>query len=264
VHPTHPAPHALQDGSALVWVGARARFIQWPGGYFPYEPVGAPIREYARGAWWIDPLAKSCEQDVRLFGSEGESTGCLYGGVFDEVNNHLVAFGDQGSEFVCKRWDVNSGDSLPALPFTVVRDPARPAAYFARSQYVKIGRKVYIVGYRTDGDVNRAPLLLCWNLDSKTMTELAQPPTGATPDLETRLGTSNGKVVWPVVSGPEGEINGIAVYNPATDTWAVDLTVPDYGAFIGNMVVSLPDGRVGWSGGAFGRQPTHLWFYRAD
>jgi hypothetical protein len=95
---------------------------------------------------------------------------------------------------------------------------------------------------------------------------LAPPPVDGAKirDLETRLGASGDKVVWPFHSGPDGEIHGIYVYDTKQDIWAVDKQVPKEGNFIGNAVTSLPDGRVVWSGGAFGRQQTHLWFYTPE
>jgi Uncharacterized protein conserved in bacteria len=65
------------------------------------------------------------------------------------------------------------------------------------------------------------------------------------------------------MSGPDGELHGIYVYDPATNVWSVDRQVPSYGNFIGNAVTSLPDGRVAFSGGVFGRHQTHMWFYEA-
>jgi hypothetical protein len=123
---------------------------------------------------------------------------------------------------------------------------------------------VYVVGYATDGDKLKVPRFWRWHLDEHTFQELAPPPVDPAKlrDLETRLGASGNKVVWPYTSGPDGEIHGIYVYDTRTDDWAVDRQVPDYGHFIGNAVASLPDGRVVWSGGAFGRRQTHLWFYK--
>ena len=154
---------------------------------------------------------------------------------------------------------------LPDIPFSITV-PSKYAAYFSRGKQVKVGRQVYIIGYRTNGNVSsQTPLMLRWDLDAKVMQELAPPPVDGTliRDIEIRFGTSNGKIVWPFTNGPEGEIHGIYVYNPATNGWSVDNQVPSYGNFIGNSLTSLPDGRVVWSGGVFGRQQTHIWFYFA-
>jgi hypothetical protein len=72
---------------------------------------------------------------------------------------------------------------------------------------------------------------------------------------------SSGKLVWPRVYGPEGDIEGIAVYDPETDSWAVDEQMPSDGNYIANSLCSLPDGRVVMCGGVFGKRPTHLWTY---
>ena len=54
------------------------------------------------------------------------------------------------------------------------------------------------------------------------------------------------------------------MYDTKKDVWAVDRQVPKDGNFICNAVTSLPDGRVVWCGGAFGRKQTHLWFYKPE
>lgn len=269
VHPTLPAPHALQDGAGFVWVAAKARFLIWPGAYFPYEKEGDPLREYSKGIWWFDPATKAFTQDLGLFGKYGESSGCLFGGVYDEVNEEIVVLGDAGQVMACKRWSVKELKKLPSIPYKIAPPDSNKtavAAYFTRSQYAKIGRHVYVVGYSTDGTKLKIPRLWRWHLDEHTLQELASPPVEGAKmrDLETRLGAAGDKVVWPFHSGPDGEIHGIYVYDTTKDVWAVDTQVPDRGNFIGNAVASLPDGRVVWSGGAFGRQQTHLWFYTPE
>jgi hypothetical protein len=265
VYPTRPAPHALQDGAGFVWVPTRSRFLMWPGSYYAYEPAGSPILNYARGIWWFDPATTTYTQETGLFGTYGTGTGNFFGGIYDDVNEEIVAFGDSGSSPAARRWSVRNLTRLPDVSFRLNNPPGR-AAYFTRGQHVKIGRYAYIIGYRTDGNVSsQTPLLLRWHLDSRAMEELAPPPVDGTKivDLEIRMGTSHGKLVWPFVNGPEGEIMGIYVYDPATNSWAVDRQVPSYGAFVGNSVTSLPDGRVVWAGASFGRQQTHMWFYEA-
>jgi hypothetical protein len=156
--------------------------------------------------------------------------------------------------------------ALPQLPYTL-KNPPGTVAYFERTKYALIGRHVYIIGIRTDGNPpSQVPVFLCWSLDAHSMTELPPPPVDGKKmqEIEIRPGVSHGKVVWPFANGPDGEIRGIYVYDPAAKKWAVDRQVPKQGAFIGNSVVSLPDGRVGFSGGVFGRQQTHFWFYEAE
>jgi hypothetical protein len=265
VHPTLPAPHALQDGAGFVWVASRARFLIWPGSYFAYESAGDPILDYARGMWWLDPATRTYEQELGLFGTYGHGSGNLYGGVYDEVNEEILVFDDDSGGLRVRRWDVASLTALPDLPLEIPRVSGH-AAYFTQGMHAKIGRDVYIVGYRTSGErASQVPLFLVWNLDEHTVRELAPPPVPGADIavIEIRMGVSHGKVVWPFTRGPEGEIRGIHVYDPALDRWLLDDQVPDYGSFIGNALTSLDDGRVVFSGGVFGRQQTHIWFYEA-
>jgi hypothetical protein len=260
VYPTLPAPHALQDGAGFVWVEDAQRFLLWPGSYFAYEAVDAPIRNYSRGMWWFDPATNTYEQDLRLFGAAGSTTGCPYGGVLDDSTMTIIAFGDG----IVARWDVQTGRRLSDVPVRLVRDPAAPAAYYRRTQPVRIGRSVYALGVRTDGASVRKPLMIRYDLDAQAVTECAPAPVGPrgpTPDIETRCAVSSGKLVWPRVYGPEGDIEGIAVYDPETDSWAVDEQMPSDGNYIANSLCSLPDGRVVMCGGVFGKRPTHLWTY---
>ena len=248
----------------FVWDAVRHKFLFWPGSYFAYEPAGSPILNYAKGFWTFDPATNGWTQSLGIFGNQGESTGSLSGGIYDDVNDQLVAFGDDTVGPAVRRWSVGSQTRLADLPLAVAR-VAGQAAIYMRTKYVKIGRYVYIAGYRTDGASLRVPAFWRWHLDNRTFEELPPPPVnpaGIT-DLEIRLATSFGKVVWPYITGPDGEINGIYVFNPATNAWYVDRQVPSYGNFIGNALTSLPDGRVVWSGGEFGRQQTHIWFYSA-
>ena len=269
VYPTRPAPHALQDDFGIAWVPSRNKFLLWPGSYFAYEPPGAPILQYARGMWWFDPSNNTYTQELGLFGSpypdRGNTTGSPFGGVYDDANDQIVEFGDSSSGFSVRRWDVTKLVRLPDIRFSVTV-PHAQAAYFTRGMHVKIGRYVYIIGYRTNGtQSSQAPLMLRWDLDNQAMQEMAPPPVDGTliRDLDIRIGTSHGKLVWPFSTGPDGEIHGIYVYDPATNEWGVDKQVPTYGHFIGNAITSLPDGRVVFSGGVFGRQQTHIWFYEA-
>jgi hypothetical protein len=269
VYPTLPAPHALQDDFGIAWVPSRNRFLLWPGSYFAYEPPGTPILQYARGMWWFDPLSSTYTQELGLFGGpyldRGNTTGGLFGGVYDDVNDQIVEFGDSAAAFAVHRWDIANLVRMPDIRFSVTVEHAQ-AAYFTRGMHVKIGRYVYIIGYRSHGtQSSQTPLMLRWDLDNQAMQEMAPPPVDGTliRDTEIRIGTSHGKLVWPFTNGPDGEIHGIYVYDPATNVWAVDTQVPAYGHFIGNSITSLPDGRVVFSGGVFGRQQTHIWFYEA-
>jgi hypothetical protein len=265
IYPTRPAPHALQDGAGFVWVASRQRFLIWPGSYYAYEGAGDPILNYAKGMWWFDPATNTYTQELGLFGCYLCGTGNIFGGVYDEVNDHIVAFGDTDEGYKAKRWHVGSLTRLPDVWFNL-QDPPNRASYFKNAQHVKIGRYVYVLGIRTGGSVSsQQPVFFRWHLDNRTVEELAVPPASGSQmiDIEIRLAASHGKVVWPFMRGPEGNILGLYVYDPAQNRWFEDTQRPSYGNFIGNSVTSLPDGRVVWSGGVFGRQQTHVWFYEA-
>lgn len=267
VVPTIPAPHALQDGAGFEWIASKGKFLIWPGGYYPYEAVGAPIREWSRGIWWYEPVGNVFEQDARLFSAQYSGTGCLFGGIYDDTNGSILAFGDSsGGEYAIRRWDVVNGARLPDTRFSLARDPAAPAAYFTRGKPTRIGRFVYVIGYRTNGTVaGQKPLMFRCNMDTLVVEEFVAPPVSGPliKDLEIRPAASRGKLVWPFTRGPEGDILGIYIYDPAANVWTTDDQVPSYGNFIANAVCSLPDGRIAMSGGVFGRQQTHMWFYSA-
>ena len=103
IYPTLPAPHALQDGAGFEWVASRGQFLIWPGSYYPYEPIGSPLREYSKGMWWLDPTTNRYTQELGLFGTFGQTTGSLYGGIYDEINSHIVVLGDSGSGTAASR-----------------------------------------------------------------------------------------------------------------------------------------------------------------
>ncbi|HKW81483.1 MAG TPA: PKD domain-containing protein, partial [Casimicrobiaceae bacterium] len=264
VYPTLPAPHAAQDEMGFTWDAGRQKFLFWPGSYFAYEAPGSPILNYAKGLWLFDPASDVWTQELGLFGTYLESTGDPFGGVYDEINDQFVVLGDDTSGFVARRWSVGGLTRLPDVPISLNR-PKGFSTYYTRTQYTKIGRYVYVAGYSTDGTSLKVPRFWRWHLDNHTMEELAAPPVDGSwlVDIEIRLANSHGKVVWPLMSGPDGELHGIFIYDPATNVWSVDHQVPSYGNFIGNAVTSLPDGRVAFSGGVFGRQQTHMWFYEA-
>jgi hypothetical protein len=273
--PAVVAPHAYQDGFGFEFVGAKA--LLWPGDIFPYEPwsnpptaaelLANPVLNYAGGIFWLDPATRTYTQDKRLFGAWLSGTGSPFGGVLDEINMHIVELMDSGAN-ICRRWDLATMTRLPNIAFNVPAPASNvkaTSAYFTQSKHAKIGRYVYVIGYSTDGVV-KIPRFWRWHLDLHTFVELAPPPIDAaliTQPLEMRLAVSHSKVVWPLMNGPDGELHGIWIYDPAKNQWAVDTQVPIYGNFIANSIVNLPDGRVGMSGGNFGRQQTHFWFYEA-
>ena len=165
------------------------------------------------------------------------------------------------------RMRVNEEEARASALFATLslEGPPESRARAISGAKAKIGRYAYVLGYSTDGTALKVPRFWRWHLDNHTFDELAAPPVNGNlmVDIETRLGASHGKVVWPFMNGPDGELRGIYVYDPATNVWSVDKQVPAYGNFIANAVASLPDGRVVLTGGVFGRQQTHIWFYEA-
>jgi hypothetical protein len=277
VYPTLPAPHALQDCFGYAPSPQRGKFLLWPGLYFAYEAPGSPILNYTGGVWWYDPVNNSYTQDSRLFanvptngvspGVTSNWSGCVYGGAYDEVKDEILVFADsQYGTPTTKVWSVATMTALPDRPFTIVTDPLKKAVYFTRGRYEKVARQVYIIGYRTDGTTaSQDPLLLCWNLDTNSMVELAKPPVSGPliKDIEIRFGSSKGKIVWPFTNSPDGVVQGIYVYDPSTNVWTQDTqTLP--AGFMGNAILSLPDGRIALAGGEFGPQPTMFNFYQLN
>jgi hypothetical protein len=288
VYPTTPAPHALQDDFGREWVEKRQQFLWWPGDYFAYDsgtnppdPAVYPLLNYSCGHWWFDPVTNKYTQDRTLWPGylvNPVGTGDPYGGVYDEVNDQIIVLGDDSSGYRCMRYDMVKLVRMPDIAYRIappVSNPAAKSTYFMRTQYTKIGRYVYAVGFATDGTGLKVPRFFRWGLDDHTMTELATPPVKGSliDDKETQLNNSHGKVVWLFTNGPEGGLvqpDGtvaplqIYVYDPATNSWAQDTQpLPADGSFMGNVTCSLPDGRVALAGGVFGRQQTRFNFYEA-
>jgi len=138
--------------------------------------------------------------------------------------------------------------------------------YYTRGRQVKIGRLAYVIGYWTDGTLaSQLPLLFSWDLDNKVAKQLTPPPAPGPQmrDNMIRPAAGGAKIVWPFCMGPEGYIDGIYVYTPSTDSWAIDRQVPSYGNFIGNSVVELPGNRIGFCGASLGtKQQTNFWMYQ--
>jgi hypothetical protein len=113
--------------------------------------------------------------------------------------------------------------------------------------------------------VNYYFALAKFNIDSRAFVWCALPPipqfSGTGSIKEQRIGVSGNTIVWPKTVGPDGVISGIYLYDIDADTWQVDTQVPGYGNMLCNAITSLPDGRVAFSGGVFGPQMTHIWFY---
>jgi hypothetical protein len=265
VYPTLPAPSAGQDGALFAWMPKRNKFLFLPGYYFGYTHN---VSQYENGDWYYDPIANTWEQHLDLFNQPmgNGTTGDLFGGVYDEVNDQVIALIDDQAARVVRRWDLTMRTRLPDLPLSLTAPAGKPALYFKDSKPVIIGRWIYYVGAATDGEA-AVPLMFRWNLDTHVAEMLPPPPVPSTSMIiEMRLATSHGKLVFPYNTGPDGEFPvGILVFDPSTNAWSQDKQVPGYGNFIGNASTSLPDGRVAMSGAAFGtRSLTHLWFYEAQ
>ena len=104
----------------FVWMPARNQFVFWPGSYFAYEPAGSPILNYAKGTWFFNPATNTWTQQLGLFGSAGARSGSVHGGVYDEVNDHLVVLLDNSSGGpAVRRWSLSTMAQLPNLPITI-------------------------------------------------------------------------------------------------------------------------------------------------
>ena len=276
-YPTTPAPHAYQDGDLFVWMPSRQKFLFGFGSVFGYEADGSAIFNYSNGYWMYDPIAVTWTQVSGLFPNPTlqhfeNGTGNEFGGVYDETTDCVYVLGDSSSGAVARRWSIASNTQLSSVAYTIPPSGLSgfTAAYFLQSRQCQLGRYIYTLGYYTNGvdttPTNAKPLFFRWGIDDHTMTKLTAPPvfTQNVNQKELVLCVSNGKLVHPRRYGPDGEMpEGVYVYNPANDTWTQDTKIPAYGAYIQNSVCSLPDGRVAMSGGVFGRQQTHMWFYEA-
>jgi N-acetylneuraminic acid mutarotase len=245
----------------FAWSASRGRLLLWPGSYV-VNSWNRP--EYAKGLWEFNPATNAWTQRLTMFAGGPETwTGNLFGGVFDEQTDTIYSFGDDSTVPEVKRWNVTTGVAS-TLPFPPgLQRPAGHAAYFRHGQHARIGRWIYVIGAYSDG-IALTPMMFRYNIDTRAIEVLPQPPVNGSDMalIEIRVGVSGTKIVWPFTNGPEGVIRGIYVYDTVSRLWMVDNQRPS-GFFGGNAVVSLPDGRVGFSGGAGGPIPTHIWFYKA-
>lgn len=271
------APHAYQDGALFQWMPARNKLLFFGGLVFGYEANGSDIYNYSSGYWMFDPVAGTWEQVSSFFSNPTLShavtgSGNDYGGVYDEQTDTVYVLGDSGSAASARRWNIGTNTQDSSIAYTIPASGISGfiAAYFQRSRMCQLGRYIYVVGYYTNGadntPANCHAAFWRYGIDDHTFVRLADPPafTQNVDYKELVLCVSKGKIVHPRRYGPEGDMpEGILVYDPATDTWEADTKTPAYGAFIQNSVCELPDGRVAMSGGVFGSQQTHLWFYEA-
>jgi hypothetical protein len=286
-YPETVAPFAYQDNEGLEWDSNRSAFLFWPGsGAFGYGPANTvPTNSpYAEGMWWFDPVAKSWTQDTTMFygylvtlaspnstvGSSGAfaKTGMIHGGIYDAQTDIIYA---STSVAGMSRYDVATRTRLGTTSF--VGSTASPLAstgytgvYWGETKWERIGRWIYMPTALYNG-TNGYLALAKYNIDSRAFVWCALPPIpqfSGTPSIkEQRIGVSRDTIVWPKTVGPDGVISGIYLYDTVNDTWQVDTQVPGYGNMLCNAITSLPDGRVAFSGGVFGPQMTHIWFYEA-
>jgi hypothetical protein len=255
-----------------------------PGVFSAYDP-GQPNCNYCGGIFFYNPVTKTYRQDTTLFknqptpnptpppatlspGKTSDWTGCVFGGQYDDVNDNVVVLGDSsGGGFRVLSWHMGTMTRNPDIPFTVTGPNGLRAAYFTGCRHVKLGRKVYVLGYWTDGTVaSQMPLLFAWDLDAKTIQNLAPPPISG-PTIQKvyylRAAAAATKIVMPwTPNGPDGVVQGIYVYDPAANSWTVDNQKPATGYFAGNSIVELPNNRVGFAGSVFAGQQTNYWMYQ--
>lgn len=274
VYPSLPAPSAIQDNGGFHWSGSRGEMI-FHGGSFGY---GGNVFQYGDGLWFYNVATKAWRQDLNLFAGvqwttaaqidfyNNNTTGCLYGGIYDEQTDIIYA---SNSVAGMRRYDMAtvsrlSDRTLVGYPGTA--HPGYTGVYWNETKWVQAGRWIYMPTACYNG-ITAKWALAKWNIDNGAFVWCANPPipdvNGTATIKEQRIGVSNGKIVWPKTVGPDGEISGIYLYDIVADSWEVDTQVPGYGVFICNALTSLPDGRVAMSGGVFGRQMSHIWFYEA-
>lgn len=274
-YPTLAAPHSYQEGALFKWMPVRQKLLFFGGIVFGYQADGSAIYNYSSGYWMYDPVAGTWEQVSLFFPNPTlshyvDGTSNLYGGVYDETTDTVYVLSDPSNASAARRWNIGAGTVDSNVSFSVPSLSGFPGCYFTRTRQCQIGRYIYATGYYTNGidgsPANNRPALFRWGIDDHTFTRLTAPPdfTATVKDIELCLFASNGKIVHPRRYGPDGAMpEGIHVYDPASDTWETDTKTPAYGAFIYNSGCELTDGRIAMSGGVFGDQQTHLWFYEA-
>lgn len=254
VLPNSVGPSALQDG--YLWAKRGTKGIMVPGIYYGYPPPeGASDPARMIGIWEFDLVAKQYTQRLELFNQMlysgttprgGIGTGCWYGGAFDASRDHIVALtdGSSNSGEGVNRWHYGTMTKLAHKPLSFPK-PAGFGAYFMKGRPVILNDKMYVLGVVTDGAWdNRATM---WEIDLATFAVklCASPPTppGFYCDNEmhnhVQLAISHGRIVWCVLREPIGNIAQIDIYDPVTNSWAVNTT-----PVFGNCVTQLDDGRV--------------------
>ncbi len=272
VYPSLPAPSAIQDNGGFHWSSRLAQFI-YHGGSFGY---GGNVFEYGDGLWFYEPVAKVWTQDLSLFAGvqwtttaqidfyNNNTTGMTHGGVYDAQTDIIYASTNTAG---MKRYDMTTRTQLATVSFvgsTTTPVAGHTGIYWGETKWVQNGRWLYMPTALYNGAVAYFALAK-YNIDSRAFVWCALPPmptvSGTATFKEQRIGVSHDTIVWPKTSGPDAVISGIYLYDIASDTWTVDTQVPGYGNMLCNAITSLPDGRVAFSGGVFGPQMSHIWFY---
>lgn len=204
----------------------------------PTNPTCA-WRHHANGTWSTDPGLIW-------------NTGMLRGGCYDVQTRQWVSIFESATRGgVIRLWNV---DNWSLVVDTLWTSGGSDFQCYADSLPCLVGRWVYYVA-RTIFSSGAHPEVRFYrfNIDTKAVERLANPPvTDSTPE-STLLAGSGTKVVWPHIMGPEGVIDRLLVYDTVAGTWGEELTRPPIASnkFLMNSLCSLSDGRVLMAGSAF-------------
>jgi hypothetical protein len=285
-------PNGFQDECAVMWVPSVGRFLIGFNAPLPYaSPDGTIAGECTKGLWWFDPVIAASgnpdawTRDLRLFpyymyGAnmpiadipwEHRSPQIKWGGeTYDSVRNILYKadpFNDLVVSYDIATMTRRADVSMTRVYYDNITTP--PSSRYCNNGQVLIGDYIYFHYTITSNNIPLEERFARVNVLTGATERLANPPRPPTcpqwpiHNLEPRLCRSNGKVVWPVVTGPNSPVYGMLVYDPATNTWTDDTTRPAVGTLCGNSVASLPDGRIAMCGHNQDAQ-THLHFYEAE
>lgn len=277
-------PNGFQDECAVMWVPSAGKFLAGFNGPFPYSsPDGTFAGECTKGVWWFDPVLAASgnpaawTQDLRLFPHymyTGDSDPKIkWGGETYDATNNILYKADPFNDLIVS-YDITTMTRRANI--TMTRDyynniTSPPSSRYCNNGQVLIGEYIYFHYTIVSNAIPLEQRFARVNVLTGATERLADPPRPPScpvwpiHNLEPRLCRSNGKVVWPVVNGPNTPVYGMLVYNPATNMWIDDTTRPAVGTLCGNSVASIADGRVALCGGqgpTVGQ--THLHFYEAE
>ena len=243
-----PRPHR-PDTMGIGWDAVNQRIIFVPG--IITEGVSEVWSHYPDGHW---------VKETTNFGG----TGMMRGGVYDAQTRRWLAFAQSSTlGTVVREWSVDTWQPVA----TTVWDGSTSAytEYVEDSLPTIVGRNVYMVSREIRADSTSSVRFFRWNIDSRTMTRMADPPVPINTPESTLLATSGTKVVWPYILGPEGIISKVLVYDPATNVWSEDIGRPalaNQSEFLANSVCGMSDGSVFMAGSAFNSTRQTHWFKR--